>query len=65
MNMVVGHIMLDVIAAFVVALGLAGFVPLFFAGVLIIFEAGIALLQAYIYTILTCIYLSESFESHH
>ncbi len=65
MNMVVGHIMLDVIIAFVVALGLAGFVPLFFAGILILFEAGIAFLQAYIYTILTCIYLSESFESHH
>ena len=65
MNMVVGHIMLDVIAAFVVVLGLVGFVPLFFVGILIIFEAGIALLQAYIYTILTCIYLSESFEKQH
>lgn len=65
MNMVVGHVMIDVIAAFVIVLGLAGFIPLLFAGVLIIFEAGIALLQAYIYTILTCIYLSESFKTSH
>ncbi len=64
MNMVVGHIMLDVIVAFIIVLGIAGFVPLFFAGGLIIFEIGIALLQAYIYTVLTCIYLSESFEKN-
>ena len=65
MNMIVGHIILDVVIAFIIMLGLLGFIPLLFAGVLMIFEAGIALLQAYIYTILTCIYLSESFEEHH
>lgn len=62
MNMTVGHIMLEVVAGFVFALGLAGFVPLIFTGLLILFEVFISILQAYIFTILSCIYLSEAFE---
>ena len=62
MNMTVGHIMLEVVAGFVFALGLAGFIPLLFTGVLILFELFIGVLQAYIYSILSCIYLSEAFE---
>ncbi|MBE6449813.1 MAG: F0F1 ATP synthase subunit A [Alphaproteobacteria bacterium] len=62
MNMTVGHIMLEVVAGFVFILGLAGFIPLLFTGVLILFEVFIAVLQAYIFTILSCIYLSEAFE---
>lgn len=64
MNMTVGHIMLEVVAGFVFALGLAGFVPLLFTGVLILFEVFISILQAYIFTILSCIYLSEAFEGN-
>ena len=62
MNMTVGHIMLEVVAGFVFALGIAGFVPLLFTGVLILFEVFIGILQAYIFTILSCIYLSEAFD---
>ena len=62
MNMTVGHVMLEVVAGFVFALGLAGFFPLLFTGVLILFEIFIAILQAYIFAILTCIYLSEAFN---
>lgn len=62
MNMTVGHIMLEVVAGFVFALGLVGFIPLLFTGLLILFEVFIGLLQAYIYSILSCIYLSEAFE---
>ncbi len=62
MNMTVGHIMLEVVAGFVFALGLAGFVPLLFTGLLILFEVFIAVLQAYIFSILSCIYLSEAFD---
>ena len=62
MNMTVGHIMLEVVAGFVFALGIAGFVPLIFTGLLILFEVFISILQAYIFTILSCIYLSEAFE---
>ena len=63
MNMMVGHIMLEVVAGFVFALGLLGFIPLLFTGVLILFEAFIAFLQAYIFSILSCIYLREAFEA--
>ena len=63
MNMMVGHIMLEVVAGFVFALGILGFIPLLFTGVLILFEAFIAFLQAYIFSILSCIYLREAFEA--
>ena len=62
MNMTVGHIMLEVVASFVFVLGLAGIFPLLFTGVLILFEVFIAVLQAYIFAILTCIYLSGAFN---
>ena len=63
-NMTVGHIMLKIIAGFVVALGVAGCVPLLFDAGIIIFELFIALLQAFIYTVLSCIYLSDAIHSH-
>ena len=64
-NMTVGHIMLKSIAGFVVALGLlGGEIPLVFAGLVVAFEMFIAILQAYIYTILSCIYLSDAIHSH-
>ena len=63
MNMTVGHIMLEVVAGFVFVLGLAGVIPLLFTAVLILFEVFIAILQAYIFTVLSCIYLGEAFAS--
>lgn len=63
-NMTVGHIMLKIIAGFIAALGIAGVVPLLFDGCIIAFEAFIAILQAYIYTILSCIYLSDALHYH-
>lgn len=64
-NMMVGHIMLKVIAGFVYSLSFwGGWVPLAFISVLTIFEMGIAVLQAYIYTILTCVYLSDALHAH-
>lgn len=63
-NMTVGHIMLKIIAGFIVALGAAGVVPLLFDAGIIVFELFIALLQAFIYTVLSCIYLSDAIHSH-
>ena len=63
-NMIVGHIMLKVIAGFVVALGFLGFIPILFNSCIITFEIFIALLQAFIYTALSCIYLGEALHSH-
>lgn len=64
MNMIVGHILLKIIAGFIYSLGLAGGLPLLIVGVLILFELFIAFLQAYIYTILTSIYIGEAVHSH-
>ena len=64
MNMVVGHILLKILAGFVYSSGLVGVLPLLFVGILLIFELGIAFLQAYIFTILTSIYLGEALHSH-
>lgn len=60
-NMTVGHIMLN---GFIVALGIGGIVPLAFDGCIIVFEIFIALLQAFIYTVLSCIYLGDALHSH-
>ena len=59
-----GHIMLKIIAGFIVALKVFGVVPLLFDSAIIAFEIFIAVLQAYIYTILSCIYLSDALHSH-
>ena len=65
-NMMAGHTMLKVFAAFVVALGvLAGWAPLAFIVALTGLEIGIAMLQAYVFTILTCLYLNDSLHLHH
>ena len=63
-NMTVGHIMLKIIAGFIVALGAFGFVPLVFDSCLIAFELFISLLQAFIYTVLSCIYLGDALHGH-
>ncbi len=63
-NMTVGHIMLKIIAGFVVALGVAGIVPVLFNSAIVCFEIFIALLQAFIYTVLSCIYLGDAIHEH-
>ena len=65
MNMIVGHILLDIMAYFTTVSGLAGAFPLIFVLLMTIFELGIAFLQAYIYTILTSIYLGEAVKADH
>lgn len=64
-NMTVGHVLLKVIAGFVVALGIAaGWAPLLFLIALTGLELFIAILQAYVFTILTCIYLNDALHMH-
>jgi F-type H+-transporting ATPase subunit a len=65
-NMMAGHTMLKVFGGFVVALGvLAGWAPLAFVVALTGLEIGIAILQAYVFAILTCIYLNDAINLHH
>ncbi len=64
-NMMAGHTMLKVFSGFVISMGIVGgWLPL---GVMVAFtglEILIAFLQAYVFTILTCIYLNDSLHMH-
>jgi len=71
-NMMAGHIMLKVFAGFSVGLaGLgavgfaAGLIPMLVNSGLIAFELLIALLQAYVFAILACIYLRDTVGEEH
>jgi F-type H+-transporting ATPase subunit a len=65
-NMMAGHTMLKVFAAFVVSLGLiGGWAPLAVNVVLTGFEILVCFLQAYVFTVLTCIYLNDALHLHH
>ena len=70
-NMVAGHVMLKVFATFVVMLGGLGaagpflsVLPLAINVALVGFEVLVAFLQAYVFAILTCIYLSDAVHLH-
>lgn len=63
-NMMAGHTMLKVIAGFVAPLGLLGVLPIGFLTVMTGFELFVAVLQAYIFTLLLCVYLSDAVHSH-
>lgn len=68
-NMVAGHAMLKIFMGFVVILGTGVFMPLsalpFVVNILIMFfEVLVSLLQAYVFTILTCIYLNDAVNLH-
>jgi F-type H+-transporting ATPase subunit a len=64
-NMMAGHTMLKVIAGFVIGLGWAlGWAPIALLVVLTGFEIFVAILQAYIFTVLTCVYLNDAIHLH-
>ncbi|MEO9168650.1 MAG: F0F1 ATP synthase subunit A [Aestuariivirga sp.] len=64
-NMMAGHMMLKVMAGFVVMLGYFGFVPLLVMVGLTGLELLVAGLQAYVFAILTCLYLSDAMHVDH
>lgn len=71
-NMIAGHIMLKVFAGFTVSMismGVGGYalglLPVLFNSVLIGFEFLIGFLQAYVFAILSCIYLKDTVEIGH
>ena len=64
-NMTAGHIMLKVFAGFSVPLGIFfGLGPMLFNTAIVGFELLVAVLQAYIFTILSCIYIKDAVELH-
>ena len=71
-NMLAGHITLKVFAAFITMLGAAGFLgwigavlPLGLTVALTALEFLVAFLQAYVFAILTCIYLNDAIHPGH
>ena len=71
-NMLAGHITLKVFASFVATLGAFGFLgwigavlPLGLTIALTALELLIAFLQAYVFAILTCIYLNDAIHPGH
>jgi F-type H+-transporting ATPase subunit a len=63
-NMMAGHTMLKVFGSFVIALGIFGVLPFAVNVALTLFEFLVAALQAYVFTILTCLYLKDAIEMH-
>ncbi len=65
-NMLAGHTMLKVFGGFVISLGIiGGWLPLSFTVALTGLEMLIAFLQAYVFAILTCIYLNDALNLNH
>ncbi|MEX3016701.1 F0F1 ATP synthase subunit A [Gymnodinialimonas hymeniacidonis] len=64
-NVMAGHAVLKVFAGFAGALGLAGIAPIL--GVVAIYglEVLVSAIQAYVFTILTCVYLKDALHPHH
>lgn len=64
-NMTAGHVMLAVLFGLTVGGGLLiGWLPFVFTVAIYGLEFGIAFIQAYIFTILTCVYLGDAFHLH-
>jgi F-type H+-transporting ATPase subunit a len=65
-NMMAGHTMLKVFGGFVIALGVVGGIaPLALTVALTGLELGIAFLQAYVFAVLSCLYLNDALHLHH
>jgi F-type H+-transporting ATPase subunit a len=71
-NILAGHITLKLVAGFVTMIGAFGFagwlgatLPLVFTVALFALELLVAFLQAYVFAILTCIYLNDSLHPSH
>jgi len=70
-NMMAGHTLLKVIAGFAWSMMISGgllfiahIVPLLVLVLLVGLELGVAMIQAYVFTILTCIYLNDAINLH-
>ena len=63
-NMMAGHTMLKVFGGFVIVMGIFGVLPFAVNIALTLFEFLVAALQAYVFTILTCLYLKDAIEMH-
>lgn len=63
-NMLAGHTLLKVIAGFIGLMGVFGVLPLALVVALTGLEILIAFLQAYVFAILTCLYINDALHMH-
>jgi F-type H+-transporting ATPase subunit a len=64
-NMLAGHVMVQLFAGFTIALGVFGVLPLVMIVALLGLELIVSLLQAYVFAVLTAIYLRDTLELSH
>ena len=64
-NMMAGHTILKVVAGFVLPLGLLGIGPIAFLIALTGLEVIVAILQAFVFSVLTCIYINDAIHPSH
>lgn len=68
-NMLAGHTLLNILSAFIFNVfkkyALISFLPLLFIIFIVVLEFCIAIVQAYIFSILTCIYLNDIYNTSH
>ncbi|MCY4185469.1 MAG: F0F1 ATP synthase subunit A [Rhodobacteraceae bacterium] len=64
-NMMAGHAMIKVFAAFAGVMGFGAFVPIIAISAVYALELLVALIQAYVFTILTCVYLKDALHPQH
>ena len=63
-NMLAGHTMLAIFGGFAAIIGLLGVFPLGIDILIVALEVLVAALQAYVFAILTCLYLSDAINLH-
>ncbi|MHA6263132.1 F0F1 ATP synthase subunit A [Arenibacterium sp. CAU 1754] len=64
-NVMAGHAVLKVFAGFAGALGLFSFLPILAITAVYALEVLVAFIQAYVFTILTCVYLKDALHPSH
>lgn len=63
-NMLAGHVLLKVLAGFVISLGVFGILPFLAVGAVTMLEIMVALIQAYVFALLSTIYLNDAVHLH-
>lgn len=64
-NLMAGHAILKVFAGFAGGMGLFGFLPIFAISAVYALEVLVSFIQAYVFTILTCVYLKDALHPSH
>ena len=63
-NMLAGHVLLKVLAGFIISLGIFGIVPFVAVSAVTLLEIMVAVIQAYVFALLSTIYLNDAVHLH-